>query len=205
MRGMTLAISSDSHLKHLISHIFLLCAALLGTAQMITINRLMRIYSQLEIQPVYQTSLILFNLFCGAIILDEQRLYTNVELARLFAYCMICILGVIILIKKPSFLNKSRNENIFAALNEAQSPRKRRSTVASHLTSKDTMADSMICSPIETTGEASIDDEGVISKPVVQDLWLHESQELELLKIKCHIEREKVRGILVKIYRKENK
>lgn len=65
----------------------------------------MRIYPQLEIQPIYETSLIVWNLICGALILNEKKMYTSAELIRLGIYCLICIFGVFSLIKKPALFN----------------------------------------------------------------------------------------------------
>jgi hypothetical protein len=40
----------------------------------------MEVFDQIEIVPIYQTSLILLNILCGAIILDERDMYQWYEL-----------------------------------------------------------------------------------------------------------------------------
>ena len=105
MRGFTLALSTPGCFSQVSTYVYGICGISLAACQLMTINRMMRIYPQLEIQPIYETSLIVFNLFCGAIILDEKKMYTSTELVRLAVYCLICISGVFSLIKKPSLLN----------------------------------------------------------------------------------------------------
>ena len=58
-------------------------------------------YDQAEIGPLNESMLILFNLLCGGIILNEQKLYKWWELSLLLGCSMICIVGIKIFISKP--------------------------------------------------------------------------------------------------------
>ena len=50
----------------------------IGSAiQLIFINKAQKSYEQSEIGPVNTSCLIIFNFVCGALILDEKRLYTE--------------------------------------------------------------------------------------------------------------------------------
>ena len=90
MKGFTLSLSNDEP-NSLPTYMYLTFAVSLATFQLFTINRMMTIYPQLEIQPIYETSLIVFNMLCGAIILNEKAMYTNMELFILFLYACVCI------------------------------------------------------------------------------------------------------------------
>lgn len=64
----------------------------------------MKNYDQAEIGPINESSLILLNLICGGIILNEQKLYLWWELVILLMCCIVCILGIKIFISKPKLL-----------------------------------------------------------------------------------------------------
>lgn len=79
-RGVTLALSTENTFEHLQTYVYFLLSVVIAASQILTINRMMRLYPQLEIQPIYLVSLILCNLLAGAIILDEASIYSVVEL-----------------------------------------------------------------------------------------------------------------------------
>ena len=58
-------------------------------------------YDQAEIGPLNESMLILLNLLCGGIILNEQKLYKWWELILLLLCSIICMLGIKIFISKP--------------------------------------------------------------------------------------------------------
>lgn len=77
----------------------------------------MEVYDQIDIIPIYQTALILFNMMGGAIILNEQAMYTVNELIVLILCSFICIAGVIIIVRKPKnpdSVNKVRDKFVLA-------------------------------------------------------------------------------------------
>ena len=73
-------------------------------------------YDQIEIVPIYESSLILMNIICGCLILSEYELYEWQQLLSLLACSLICIFGVFQIMKKPkSYVSteSTLNENIF--------------------------------------------------------------------------------------------
>ena len=68
------------------------------------LNVAMENYDQAEIGPINESSLILLNLICGGIILNEQKLYKWYELLILFMCSVVCIIGIYIFISKPKIL-----------------------------------------------------------------------------------------------------
>jgi hypothetical protein len=63
----------------------------------------MELYDQVDTIPVYQSSLILFNIAAGAIILQEARLYKWWEFMFVVLCGFISIIGVYVIVKKPKF------------------------------------------------------------------------------------------------------
>ena len=61
----------------------------------------MDMYPAIEMMPVYNTFLILMNMFCGTVILNESSMYTVGELLLLCLFSSICIIGIFVLVKKP--------------------------------------------------------------------------------------------------------
>ena len=53
------------------------------------------------IDPIYKISTMVFNMLGGAIVLDEQDLYTWEEFMILMGCAAICMIGVFIMIKIP--------------------------------------------------------------------------------------------------------
>lgn len=82
-------------------YVYVVIAISIGVLQLKTINKSMELYEQVDTIPIYQTSLILFNLAAGAIIMQEARLYTFREFMILVGCSCVSILGVQLIIKKP--------------------------------------------------------------------------------------------------------
>ena len=61
----------------------------------------MEMYPAIEFMPVYNTFLIIMNIFCGAIILDEAKMYDSWGLIKLGFFVCVCISGIFVLVKKP--------------------------------------------------------------------------------------------------------
>ena len=62
--------------------------------QLKLLNYAMALYNQAEIGPIYSSSIILMHMLSGAIILDEQDLYTNLQLMVLFFLSLLIISGI---------------------------------------------------------------------------------------------------------------
>jgi hypothetical protein len=100
MRGMTLSAKVDGF-GSIIPYLYLIVAGSLAGLQLHSLNVAMENYDQIEIVPIYQTSLILLNIICGAIILDERDMYRWFELIFLVFCSTLCIAGVFIMVRKP--------------------------------------------------------------------------------------------------------
>ena len=71
MRGMTISVEIGGFFSG-ITLSYLLLALLASLLQLKSLNISMEVYDQVEIVPIYQSALILLNILCGAIILDEK-------------------------------------------------------------------------------------------------------------------------------------
>mmetsp|Transcript_64120 Transcript_64120/g.88688 ORF Transcript_64120/g.88688 Transcript_64120/m.88688 type:complete len:103 (+) Transcript_64120:1047-1355(+) len=65
------------------------------------LNMAMRNYNQLEVMPIYQSSIIVNTLMCGLFILNEQRFYSVLNIVYICLCCMLCISGDFVILKKP--------------------------------------------------------------------------------------------------------
>jgi hypothetical protein len=63
-------------------------------------NMNLKYYEQMEIIPIYQSSIILTNVLCGAIIFQEMEKYNWWKIMMLSIGFMICISGVSVIILK---------------------------------------------------------------------------------------------------------
>ena len=68
-KGMTLAMGTDGFFSW--GLLYFCAVGLFATLQLKSLNIAMENYDQIDIDPIYQTSIILFNMFSGAIILNE--------------------------------------------------------------------------------------------------------------------------------------
>ena len=75
VKTFTIQCSIDGHLT-VTAVVFFLLAALSATSQIFMLNKAMEFYDQIEVIPIYNTLLIFMNMFCGAVILDEYKMYT---------------------------------------------------------------------------------------------------------------------------------
>lgn len=68
---------------------------------MFLINKAIQFYDQVEVMPIYNTFLIFMNMFCGAVILDEYKMYSVGEMLYLFLCLCTSVGGIFLLVKKP--------------------------------------------------------------------------------------------------------
>ena len=73
LKGMTLSLETYGFGGY--TMIYLVIALCFNGLQLKTLNIAMELYEQIDIIPIYQTALILFNMMGGAIILNEQEMY----------------------------------------------------------------------------------------------------------------------------------
>ena len=83
-------------------YIYFSFAIMISALQLKMLNRAMEVYDQVETVPIYQTSLILLNIACGSIVMNERMLYSWDELSLMLVYSSISICGVWIILKKPT-------------------------------------------------------------------------------------------------------
>ena len=60
----------------------------------------MKYYDQLDVIPIFMTSLLMFNIIEGMILLDEISLYSSNQLLGIAAGIVACIIGIIIIMTK---------------------------------------------------------------------------------------------------------
>lgn len=106
VRGLTISVENKDGFTNPQTYYFAFICNILGLLQVFTLNRLMWLYQQIQIQPIFETTLIVFNLTSGAILMREYELYTENELIQMMAYMGLCLLGVMALIYKLSWLNR---------------------------------------------------------------------------------------------------
>ena len=100
-RGMTICFGLENGLQLAATYIYLCIAGIGALLELFTINKAMHLYKQIQVIPIYETSLIMLNLFCGCIILDEKSMYFWYEIISLMMCACIQIFGIFLMIKKP--------------------------------------------------------------------------------------------------------
>ena len=83
------------------SILFLALALAVATVQLKTLNVAMESFDQISIDPIYEISLMIFNMLGGAIVLDEQKMYSWARLAAMLGASMICMFGVVLMVRVP--------------------------------------------------------------------------------------------------------
>jgi hypothetical protein len=65
-------------------------------------NLSLKYYEQLEVIPVYQSSIIFTNILFGAVVFQEIKNYKWYNMATLILGFIICISGILVIFKKTS-------------------------------------------------------------------------------------------------------
>lgn len=86
-------------------------AVSVGFFQIKSVNMAMEIYDQIDIDPIYQSSIIFFNMMSGAIIMDEIKMYTNHQLIGLVSSAFVCVYGVLVIVRKPETQVEAEDED----------------------------------------------------------------------------------------------
>ena len=81
-------------------YILLLLVTISLVSQLAFMNMSLKYYDQLEIVPIYQAAIILNNVLCGGVIFQEFDKYEWWKLLILCAGFLICIVGILVVIKK---------------------------------------------------------------------------------------------------------
>jgi hypothetical protein len=106
LKGMTVAFREVGLWGGVTLYIYLILAVTLALKQLSFLNQMMEVYDQIEIVPIYQSSIIMMNICAGAIIMNEKQFYSWGELLGIFASGMVSIVGVVIIIRKPSSIKE---------------------------------------------------------------------------------------------------
>ena len=88
--------------------IFAICSNIL---QMHLLNLAMKYYDQIEVIPICMTTLIVCQILCGLFFLNEIAYYNAWGLTGIFIGSLICTLGIMILMRKNSFLESEKNNS----------------------------------------------------------------------------------------------
>lgn len=99
MRGFT--ISLDINGLTLGTVVYFLIGWAMACCQLRAINIVMENYDQIKASPIYESSLILNNIICGIIILNERRNYAPEELFILFLCGLVVATGSALLVSSP--------------------------------------------------------------------------------------------------------
>ncbi len=99
-----LTIEGESLLSPL-AFILILTGTLMSGTQFWLLNVAMKYYNQIEIAPIYESFVILGKLTTGLILLNEQALYSGLQIVGLCATSMLSVVGIAIIAKKHTILN----------------------------------------------------------------------------------------------------
>ena len=100
-KGVTETMTHSGFLGDFYFYSFTGAALLCAAGQLKLLNKVMELFEQVDVIPVYQSSLILLNIAAGSIILEERKLYSGQEMLNILLCGLISISGVWIIIKKP--------------------------------------------------------------------------------------------------------
>ena len=87
-------------LTHPLLYVCLAICTVTIVGQLYSMNQGFKYYNQLEVVPIYQSSVIIHNILCGGVIFDEFRLYSWWQMLLIVVGTLICIGGIIIIAKK---------------------------------------------------------------------------------------------------------
>eukprot|EP00355_Strombidium_rassoulzadegani_P007882 CAMPEP_0168619692 /NCGR_PEP_ID=MMETSP0449_2-20121227/6739_1 /TAXON_ID=1082188 /ORGANISM="Strombidium rassoulzadegani, Strain ras09" /LENGTH=169 /DNA_ID=CAMNT_0008660647 /DNA_START=234 /DNA_END=743 /DNA_ORIENTATION=+ len=101
LKGMTESFEENGVFGSFSLYGYLILSLCLSVFQLNLLNMTMEIYDQIEIIPIYNSSMILLNICAGAIVLNEKLYYTWGELCLIILCGCISIVGVWVIIYKP--------------------------------------------------------------------------------------------------------
>lgn len=79
---------------------FIPIAAITLYLQLWSFNEALRFYDQLEVVPIYQSSIIINGILCGALLLDEVRFYSFNSIIMIGMGTLTSIAGILLTLKK---------------------------------------------------------------------------------------------------------
>ena len=74
----------------------------------------MKYYNNLDVMPIYQSTILMGLMVAGLLVLNESALYTWGQLSILFASAIVVIAGIFILTKKQNLIMVNSQEEQIA-------------------------------------------------------------------------------------------
>ena len=100
---------SGEFFNHIGFCLFLLVAAFLGAAcQLHLLNGAMKFFDQLEVIPIYQTTIMIMWILTGMIVFQETGYYETKQLIMIFSSIAVCCIGIYFLYSKSKYINDSQ-------------------------------------------------------------------------------------------------
>merc|ERR1712110_255861 len=97
-----------------------------ATITLIYVNYGIKYYDQIEVMPIYQTSLLLHNILVGLLCLNELKFYTYGMLSGIGTSTLICAVGIYVLLEKN---NTSGRQSNHQQISRARQRKMRRRTL----------------------------------------------------------------------------
>jgi len=97
-------------IQHFTTIYFILMAAAAIATNLTVLNIGLKFYNQLEMIPITKSSLMINNMLCAGIIVNEFVYYDWWQIVLLFTGAFICVAGILIIMKKDSLLSATRVE-----------------------------------------------------------------------------------------------
>ena len=75
------------------------------------LNSAMKFFDQLEVMPIYQTSIMMIWILTGMIVFQETQYYETRDLAFIFSAMVVCCIGIYFLYAKTKNLKQMKSES----------------------------------------------------------------------------------------------
>ena len=96
------------------SFLMVVCGLSCAITQMIFLNLSMKYYNNLDVMPIYQSTILMGLMVAGLLVLNESALYTWGELCLLFGSAIVVIVGIYLLTKKQNLIMVNNQEDQIA-------------------------------------------------------------------------------------------
>lgn len=108
-------LNSDEFKKNIFfSLLMVVCGLSCAATQTIFLNLSMKYYNNLDVMPIYQSTILMGLMVAGLLVLNESALYTWGQLSILFASAVVVIAGIFILTKKQNLIMVNSQEEQIA-------------------------------------------------------------------------------------------
>ena len=90
---------------------------LLPVINTITLNMNIKFYNNIDVMPIYQSSILVNMMIAGMVLMDESKFYSWTDLFVLFFGVFVIISGIYVLTKKHNKVVQSESRNKIASDN----------------------------------------------------------------------------------------